>query len=207
MKKINMYDLYKLLPSVHLRNIFRSSSSVEELEKRLILNCIDELEKNMNTNLFYELLGEFFEPKGYHEDLIKEQNVFQVTMQYFYDQLLEFEEFDDELISEIQHMIEEKTDFSTIKDFLSQWIKSYSELEELFESTENTLDFINDKFIKAFKDHIFKGTVGYQNAKEYLDVVQEYVNEYVDEEDISYEFDQCIQRVLNTFSLNLRYGL
>lgn len=194
LKQINMTDLNQI-NTVELRNMIRSSVNLEELEKRITLNCIDDLEKKMNTNLFYELLGEFFEPKGYSEDLVKEQEIYKITLEQFYDKLFEFEEFDDELVSEIQNMREKNKDFSVVKDFLGNWIESYSELEELFQTTEEKLDFINDKFIELFKNYIFNGPRGNQNAKEYLGVVEQYVDEYVDNEELSNDFHNCVKKI------------
>lgn len=195
LRQINMTDLYKIMNSPELRKIVFSSANLNELVSRIALNCIDDLEKKMDTNLFYELLGEYFEPKGFSESLVQEQEVYQTVMKEFYKYLFEFEYFDDELVSELQNMKEENVDFETIKEFLSNWQQSYAELSQLFMVTEQKLDYIHAEYIKEFKNYLFEGTNSYQNVKEYLDVVNDYVDQYVDNEEISYEFQECVRKI------------
>jgi hypothetical protein len=195
LRQINMTDLYKIMNSPELRKIVFSSANLNELVSRIALNCIDDLEKKMDTNLFYELLGEYFEPKGFSESLVQEQEVYQTVMKEFYKYLFEFEYFDDELVSELQNMKEENVDFETIKDFLSNWQQSYAELSQLFMVTEQKLDYIHAEYVKEFKNYLFEGKNSYQNVKEYLDVVNDYVDQYVDNEEISYEFQECVRKI------------
>ena len=195
LRQINMTDLYKIMNSPELRKIVFSSANLNELVSRIALNCIDDLEKKMDTNLFYELLGEYFEPKGFSESLVQEQEVYQTVMKEFYKYLFEFEYFDDELVSELQNMKEENVDFETIKDFLSNWQQSYAELRQLFMVTEQKLNYIHAEYVKEFKNYLFEGKNSYQNVKEYLDVVNDYVDQYVDNEEISYEFQECVRKI------------
>ena len=92
-------------------------------------------------------------------------------------------------------MKEENVDFETIKDFLSNWQQSYAELRQLFMVTEQKLDYIHAEYVKEFKNYLFEGTNSYQNVKEYLDVVNDYVDQYVDNEEISYEFQECVRKI------------
>jgi hypothetical protein len=195
LRQINMTDLYKIIKSPELRKIVFSSTTLNDLESAIYLNCIDDLEKKMNTNLFYELLEEYFEPKGFSESLILEQEIYQSVMKDFYEKLLDFEYFDDEIVSELEKMIDENVDFDTIKDFLNVWLESYSEIRNLFMETEKKLDYIRNEYIKLFKKYLFEGPNSYQNVKEYLEVVKEYLDEYVENDELNNEFQTCVRKI------------
>jgi hypothetical protein len=100
LKYINMNDLNRLIQSEKYRSLIRSATNYQDLEINIILNCIDDFEKTSQLNLFYELLGEYFEPKGFDFRYLKQNEIYQAVMEEFYDKLLEFPDFDDEIVAE-----------------------------------------------------------------------------------------------------------
>jgi hypothetical protein len=197
LRKINIYDLYAILKTPELRNLLKTSVNFKQLEKDIILNCIDDMERTLNTNLFYELIGEYFIPKGYNEENVKKSQIYQDVMEEFYDHLLEFEDFDDELVTKIEEMKENGSSLSEVSDFLGYWLESYSELRNLYLETEQKIDTIMSEYIDNFKKSLFEGNNSYQNVKEYLNVVIDYVENYVepDDEEVSNEFYNCINKI------------
>jgi hypothetical protein len=197
LRKINIYDLYAILKTPELRNLLKTSVNFKQLEKDIILNCIDDMERKLNTNLFYELLDEYFIPKGYNEEMVKNSQVYQDLMEEFFDHLLEFEDFDDEIVSKIEEMKENGSSLSEVSDFLGYWLESYSELRNLYLETEQKMDTIMSENIEKFKKSLFEGYNSYQNVKEYLNVVIDYVENYVesDDEEVSVEFYNCVNKI------------
>jgi hypothetical protein len=187
LRLIDSYESFQI-ESSKLKEMLRSKFW-KQIEKKLILTCINNLEERLNSNFYYEYIDQFFKIKGYDIQLIKQTEFYKGVMEKFYLELLEFEDFDDEIISKLEEMRDNDVDFSNVKDFLNNWIEGYSQLQNLFQYTETILDQIEKLFIEEIKNHIFmKSSQSYQNVKEYLELIKE---DYEDEDD----FYNCLQSI------------
>jgi hypothetical protein len=203
LKYINMSDLNRLIQSEKYRRLIRSATNYQDLEINIILNCIDDFEKTSQLNLFYKLLGEYFEPKGFDFRYLKQNEIYQAAMEEFYDKLLEYPDFDDEIVAEIENKRDDNVEFSEVKDFLSYWIENYpEELQDLFVTTDKNIDNLTNKLIKDFKNYLFNPKISpnaYQNIYEYLEVLNGYLDDYYNNNDeeliIKNNFYQCLSQI------------
>lgn len=194
LNEISFEDLINLLKTPGIRKTVQQFFSVQanfrDLEKRVVLECIGQLEQVMETNLFFELI-DYFESKGYR-DLRSLPEFISINKQFFKEVSIRepnvFQNISDlEDIQDVEFILKKKK-------LLSQNIK------ELIQKYQDRLDIIEQNEIKSFKKQFFKGPNSYDNIKEYLEQVKEYVETYLKskkELSIKSAFYECIRRKLD----------
>ena len=194
LNEISFEDLINLLKTPGIRKTVQQFFSIEanfrDLEKRVVLECIYQLEQVMETNLFFELIG-YFETKGYR----------------YLRSLPEFTSINKQFFKEVS--IQEPQVFQTISyledlqdvEFILKKKKLLSaNIKEIIQKYQNRLDTVEQNEIKRFKKLFFKGPNSYDNIKEYLEQVKEYVETYLkskNELSIKSAFYECIRRKLD----------
>lgn len=196
LRNISYEDLLSLIKVPDLRDtvlsFYKNEIHLRELEKRIIMDCIDDLETTMETNLFLELI-DYFESKSYRDP--RSLPEYDKIQKQFYDEILNIDMDDatrkilvdiqiegDREISEIPYILKKK---KILNDRLSSVIDKY----------QNKLDKLETNEIESFKKTFFKGPMSYQNINEYLEKVKEYVEKYLvneDERDVKQDFIKCI---------------
>jgi hypothetical protein len=196
-KKINYDDLMNLIQTPELRNIvlsyYQDDLNYRELEKRIIMDCIDDLQNELETNLFSELM-DYFETKGYN---VKSNLEYKNTMDSLYKDLLKFSEFDSKTIELIQKLQQKNTGIYDLSRVLKNWIENYPDVfNPHFEYYKNKLEMLENKYHREFNKNFFKGHNSYSNILEYLEKVKEYGNEFLvtDEEEVRIrnKFLKCV---------------
>jgi hypothetical protein len=196
LNEISFEDLINLLKTPGIREVVRQFFSVQanfrDLEKRVVLECIYQLEEVMETNLFFELL-DYFESKGYR-DLRTLPEFKSINQEFFKEVSIQ----DPKLFQNISDLnnIEDVEFRLNVNDniVLSQPIK------KLIKKYQDKLYTIEQNEIKRFKKIFFKGPNSYDNIKEYLEQVNEYVETYLkskNELSIKSAFYECIRRKLD----------
>lgn len=200
LNNISYQDLMNLIKVPDVRNIvlsfYQNEINLRELEKRTIMDCIDELERNMETNLFMELI-DYFESKSYRN--IRSLPEYNIIQKQFYDEILnlDIDEATRKIISDIQlggeheiyeipYVLEKKGVGRTVRAVVDKY--------------QNRLDKLEMKEMEKFKKMFFKGPKSYENVNEYLEKVKEYVQEYLVEEDerqVKEDFLNCVSKVKN----------
>jgi hypothetical protein len=196
LKQINLNDLSILVKDSSFRNLIMSSANFREVETRVILKCIDQLEKNLDTNFFFELLDDYFEPKGYDALMYRDTQAYKNLMNLFYNKLNNFSEFDDDILENLREMQENNEDIADVSNFLSNWIDGYPRLRNLFNQVETRSEQIQNEYIKQIKKELFESSdSAYQNVQDYLDVVVEYLDKYYQDSPKANEFYECIDQI------------
>jgi hypothetical protein len=194
LNEISFGDLLNLSKTPEVRKLvlqfFSNESNFRDLEKRVVLECIDQLEEDLETNLFLELI-EFFETKGYRD--FRTLPAFQRINKEFLKELFVLEPRLLQEIDEIDFNIEDFEFQIRQKKLVSQQIK------RLIQKYRNKMDEIEEKEILRFKKLFFKGPKSYENIKEYLEQVNQYLEIYMkskNELSIKSAFYRCIQTKL-----------
>lgn len=194
LNEISFDDLLNLSKTPEVRKLvlqfFSNESNFRDLEKRVVLECIDQLEEDLETNLFLELI-EFFETKGYRD--FRTLPAFQRINKEFLKELFVLEPRLLQEIDEIDFNIEDFEFLVRKKKLLSQDIK------QLIQKYQNKLDHNEEKEILRFKKSFSKGPDSYDNIKEYLEQVSQYLETYMkskNELSIKSAFYSCIHTKL-----------
>jgi hypothetical protein len=200
LREINMSDLSRIVKDPNLRNMILSSASFKEIETRVILNCIDQLERNLDSQsevplFFYELMDDYFEPKGYDGMMYKDTPAYQSLMNLFYKNLYNFSYFDDEVLEQLREMQNDQQDILDVADFLNNWIESYPRLRNLFNQVEIRSLQIQNEYIQQIKKELFETSdSAYQNVQDYLDVLLNYLEKYYEDSPKVNEFYECLDQ-------------
>jgi hypothetical protein len=196
LKEISFEDLINLVRTPGIRQVVQQFFSIEanfrDLEKRVVLECIDQLEQVMETNLFFELI-DYFESKGYRN--LQSLPEFKLINQQFFKEVSIKDPKVFEIISDLDDMRDVEYRLMLEDDIvLSKPIK------ELILMYQHKLDDIEQNEIERFKKIFFKGPNSYDNIKEYLEQVNEYVEIYLTSRKelvIKSAFYKCITNKLN----------
>jgi len=203
--QITFDDLINLLKTPEFRNIVKSFFSEEinfrELEKRIVLECIDQLEKSIQTNLFFELI-EFFQSKGYRD--LRTLPEFKTIISKAYQDVLNLG-FNSNIKQMILKLINDNGEIFDLVSLLKRKNVLNQSIKYLLNTFQENLDAIEDNEIKRFKKSFFKGPNSYDNTKEYLEAIQEYLDEYF-EGDVQTKntFNKCIDKRLEFINKFLR---
>jgi regulator of sigma D len=196
LKEISFEDLINLVRTPGIREVVQQFFSIEanfrDLEKRVVLECIDQLEQVMETNLFFELI-DYFESKGYRN--LQSLPEFKLINQQFFK----------EVSIKDPNVFEIISDLDDIRDveyrlMLEDDIVPSKPIKELIINYQHKLDDIEQNEIERFKKIFFKGPNSYDNIKEYLEQVNEYVEIYLTSRKelvIKSAFYKCITNKLN----------
>jgi hypothetical protein len=196
LKEISFEDLINLVRTPGIREVVQQFFSIEanfrDLEKRVVLECIDQLEQVMETNLFFELI-DYFESKGYRN--LQSLPEFKLINQQFFK----------EVSIKDPNVFKIISDLDDIRDveyrlMLEDDIVPSKPIKELIIMYQHKLDDMEQNEIERFKKIFFKGPNSYDNIKEYLEQVNEYVEIYLTSRKelvIKSAFYKCITNKLN----------
>ena len=194
LNEISFEDLINLLKTPGIRKTVQQFFSIEanfrDLEKRVVLECIYQLEQVMETNLFFELIG-YFETKGYR-DLRSLPEFTSINKQFFKEVSIQ----EPQVFQTISYL----EDLQDVKFILKKKKLLAANIKEIIQKFQNRLDTVEQNEIKRFKKLFFKGPNSYDNIKEYLEQVKEYVETYLkskNELSIKSAFYECIRRKLD----------
>jgi hypothetical protein len=196
LNEISFEDLINLVKTPEIRVIVQQFFSIEanfrSLEKRVVLECIDQLEQVMETNLFFELI-DYFESKGYRN--LKSLPEFKPINQQFFKEVSIKDPNVFVIISDLDNIQD-----VAFRLMLDDDIVLSKPIKELIIMYQHKLDDIEQDEIARFKKIFFKGPNSYDNIKEYLDQVNEYAETYLtsrNELAIKSAFYKCITNKLN----------
>jgi len=194
LNEISFEDLINLLKTPGIRKTVQQFFSIEanfrDLEKRVVLECIYQLEQVMETNLFFELIG-YFETKGYR-DLRSLPEFTSINKQFFKEVSIQE--------PQVFQTISNLEDLQDVEFILKKKKLLSANIKEIIQKYQNRLDTVEQNEIKRFKKLFFKGPNSYDNIKEYLEQVKEYVETYLkskNELSIKSAFYECIRRKLD----------
>lgn len=180
LKNISYEDLLHLIKVPDLRDtvlsFYKNEIHLRELEKRIIMDCIDDLETTMETNLFLELI-DYFESKSYRDP--RSLPEYDKIQKQFYDEILnlDIDEATRKILVDIQ--LEGDREISEIPYLLKKKKMLNDSLSSVIDKYQNKLDKLENDEMKRFKKTFFKGPMSYQNINEYLAKVKEYVDKYL----------------------------
>jgi hypothetical protein len=192
---ISYEDLMNLLKVPNLRNtvlsFYQDEINFRELEKKIMMDCIDDLETNLQTNLFFELLS-YFESKSYKD--VRTFPEFEMFQKQFYDEVFHLD-LDDPTRQAILQIQEMEGEISDVKRMLKKKKLWNPVLDQVSDKYQNKIDRLENIEMERFKKVFFKGPSSYQNIKEYVEKLKDYVDLYLqsdEEQMIKDEFLLCV---------------
>lgn len=196
LNNISYEDLLRLIKVPDLRDtvlsFYKNEIHLRELEKRIIMDCIDDLETTMETNLFLELI-DYFESKSYRD--LRSLPEYDKIQKQFYDEILnlDVDETTRKILVDIQ--LEGDREINEIPYLLKKKKMLNDSLSSVIDKYQNKLDKLENDEMTRFKKTFFKGPMSYQNINEYLGKVKEYVEKYLvneQEQGVKQDFLKCI---------------
>ena len=194
-------DLISMLNTPMFRSVlldyFSDDLNWIQLEKNIILECIDLLEQDLETNLFFEMIS-FFEKKGYISDFDFDSDPrIQSLGKEFLDKAIEFFEMNengdfrqsyiDSQVAMLNQMKKKKQiPYDIIENFKNLSVYKFYNLRELAKEYDNELkdrkEEIEDLKVKKLKKKLFYGKSSYKNVLEYRGEVEKYIKKYLSDE-------------------------
>ena len=201
LKDISYEDLMNVLKVPNLRSTvlsyYQNEINFRELEKKIMMDCIEDLETNLQSNLFFEFLS-YFESKSYKD--VRTFPEFKVFQKQFFEEVLnlDLDELTRQAILQVQEMDGEISDVKRMLKKKKLWS---SVLDQVSDKYQKMIDRLENIEIERFKKVFFKGPSSYENIKEYVEKVKEYVDEYLqndegEEQIIKDEFLLCVGKKL-----------
>lgn len=204
--ELNYNDVRVLLNTPLIRDMFMEHISYEtnlrQFKKKMILDCIHQFEKDLETNLFLENI-DYFIKQGYVE--IYKLPIFEQMLDSFYVELEEkCSTVPDSLKLVIQKSRKEKIDPVELA------LKDFRNYDMSFESRKNFVDTLNivaheyyeklgdfeDQHINHFVERLFGGAKGLQNLLLYLLELEKYIDEYLKYSDHAMKFKDTLSKQL-----------
>ena len=182
-----------------LLNYFSIPVHYQLLERNIILECIDELEQNININFFDELLS-FFEQNGYVEDGYTPEVKKEVNT--YLDDLIELfkqnkdgtftQKYIDSQIELLKNLkLENKIPYDLMDRFKHANVYKFYDHQERTRSFRDRIQDIRLDKINLFKVNFLFGQYGYQNTLKYLLEVNEWLEQNMNISDIQ-NFKTCM---------------
>ena len=216
-KELSYDDIISLSHTPDMRDIMRDYFSYEphfkKLEKNIILDCIKKLEDDLETNFFFELY-EFFEERGF-VDVGKLLQSKMITFKYFDDLMSLCDKTSSSKNSLLCEEVETlknnlKVEFDIPFDFIFK-IKGSSINKVIKDRTkkyDEDILSIQKKHIDQFLKNLFDGKDGYENVMSYLEVIEDYVKNYITDKNykpLIKEFRNCMESKLLKIKKIFRY--
>jgi hypothetical protein len=176
--------------------------NLRQFKKKMILDCIHQFEKDLQTNLFLENI-DYFIKQGYVE--IYKLPIFEQMLDNFYVELEEkCSTIPDSLKLVIQNCRKEKID---PVDLTFKAVRNY---EMSFESRKNFIDTLNliaheyyerlgvfeDEHINHFVERLFGGPKGLENLLLYLLELGKYIDVYLKDSIHAMNFKDTLSKQL-----------
>ena len=190
-------DIKALLQTPTWRNIILSFYSIpinkKDLLRKSILECIEQLESEIETNLMFEVI-DFFEERGFEH--FNQTPVYLSVLQEF---LSKITPSDMNLIRNLFQVKNKKEMINYIQENFTSIAQIRRKIKTLTTSRD-ILNFYQDKIDDLEKEHekeFYNQFVrSYDNVQAYLEVVSNYINEFlVDKfpEEIA-RFTKCVEQ-------------
>lgn len=188
---LNYDDIISMTKTPIMRTIILDYISYEanftQFKKKIILDCIDTFEKELDTNLFLENI-EFFIHHGYKEFYTLPS--YQLILDEFYETLEKKCEFvPDHIKVQIQKYKKNKIEPQEIFWFFGRshniseiFEKFMLILSELNTEYENKLGKAEDEHITQFLKCFFQGHIGLENMLKYVSQLKHYIKLYITDE-------------------------
>jgi hypothetical protein len=157
---------------------------MKQIEKNIILECIDDLEKEIDIQ-FQDILRDFFIQKGFIEFVNNEKNYpkYKKIVIDYLDTLIDmyrknkYDYFKKEYIdSEIQKLeirkMEKMVPFDLIEDYKHRSFHKFHEFNEVSKKYRRKIDKVNDIIFRNFVNDLFYEKNSYENVKEYLETIK-----------------------------------
>ena len=168
---------------------------MKQIEKNIILECIEDLEKELDIE-FHKELREYFVQKGFvgesrasetetEKNYLKYKEVVIKYLNTLIDMFRknEYGDFTQRYIdSEIEKLekrkLEKRIPFDLIESFKHKSYFKFHEFDEVSRKYRRKIEKIDDVQLKNFMNELFYQKNSYQNVKEYLEIIKKLLNEY-----------------------------